>query len=246
MRQAVSLYLATQTGQWWSIDGATADDEHKSGEFPEFDPDAIAGYEELLSRSDRSWRDFFDASHIDPLVIDYEDLAADYAKTIQSVVDWLGIPAAERIKIPPPRLRRQSNALSEDCVARYTAFKREHVDSLGRPGADLSESALFNPVEPFAVIPDLWREWVAQARLLGYTSDAIAAVLVRNGYSRHAAQTEAQKAASDPYLRACARSRHCVTKAAALLAARGDLRRLDSRATVIERRIDRGFHSRRH
>ena len=219
------------------MNGSAAQYEAEASEDPKFDPIAIARLETLLRQNDREWQAFFETNQIEPLVIDYEALASDYSgETLTKVLEWLGIPGAQRATIPVVRLRRQSNARSEQWVDLYRALRRDHPDSLAG-GAAPAESTLFSSAEmPFGVIPNLWKQWVAQAKLLGYTDDAIVAVLVRNGYSRNAAVSEAQKAASGSLLLGCARSQRRLTKAAALLNAQGQLRRLNSRAKVVERR----------
>jgi LPS sulfotransferase NodH len=233
VRQAISLFLAHRTDHWWSVDGSPAREEPAI----EFDPDAIAAFQALLEKSEHGWQSFFEANRITPLAIEYEGLAADYAGTIGKVLQWLGIPDAARPAMQAPRLRRQSDARGPEWAARIAA------SNAGRP--DLSAAAPVRPADPrvfgrltkpFASIPDLWRQWVAHARLRGYGADAIAEVLIGNGYSAAAAHAEAGKAVSDPYLLAGARHLQALNKAAALLDAQARLRRLDPRADVVERR----------
>lgn len=176
VRQAISLYIAWETNEWWSVnDSSWSQTVHRFGkspsprkveasEDPQFDPVALAGWESELREEDRNWQVFFETNAIRPLVIDYEDLVSDYSGTITKVLQWLGIPSAESSIIPPPRLRRQSNARSEEWVALYTALKRDNPDSLAG-AASPPQSALYNSAEkPFEVIPNLWKQWVAQAQ----------------------------------------------------------------------------------
>jgi LPS sulfotransferase NodH len=236
-RQAISLYLASQTEQWWSINGHDAEVETSDTEDLEFDPIAIAKFENRLAINDRKWAEFFETNEITPLVIEYEDFAADYAGTISTVLDWLGLPGAPCASFPAPRLRRQSNARNDDWAARYAAFKEAHRCSLPELAACAAESASFKPArKPLDVVHNVWKQWVAQARLDGHTDDAIVGVLIANGYSRGVAETEVRKAASDPYILGCARSQRRLKKAASLLNTKGELRHLDSHAHVVERR----------
>ena len=205
-----------------------------SGEDVEFDPGAIATFQTMLEHNDRSWQEVFDSNQIKPLVIEYEDLASDYAGTIHKALHPLGIRNPERAAIPAPRLRRQSTARNEQWAARYTALKTTQPASLSTPTAQAAD--LFTPpTKPYDVVPDRWKQSVAQAHLLGHTRNAIAKVLINNGYSARAAHSEAQQAASDPYLLGSLRHQQRLKKAAALLNAQGQLRRLDSRAAIIER-----------
>ena len=236
VRQAISLYLAYQTDQWWSVDGSPVREAPQRVDDVEFDPGAIASFHALLEQYERSWQAFFQSNQVTPLVIEYEDLAADHAGTIHNVLQWLGIPDAQRAAIPAPRLRRQSDARSDEWAARYTALNDVQAESSAAAPVKPANSAVFGRLtKPFAVIPDRWKQWVAQARLLGYSTDTIAEVLITNGYSSDAAHAEADKAASDPYLLGSARHQHRLNKAAALLNAQGQLRRLDSRANIVER-----------
>jgi LPS sulfotransferase NodH len=235
VRQAISLYLASHTNEWWSIDGHTHRQASGSTTDIDFDPTAIAAFESLLEENDRNWQAFFDSNHITPLLIEYESFACDYAVTIRKALESLGIAGSEHVTLAPPRLRRQSTARSEEWVARYTAVKGEQ-SALSTSAAELAASALFKPPMPLTVVPDLWKQWVAHARLLGYTSTKIAEVLITNGYSPQAAHAEAQTAAADPYVAGSLRHQQRLKKAAALLNAQGQLRRLDSRANVVERR----------
>ena len=123
-RQAISFFMASSTDEWWSIEGITPAKREGSIETPEFDPLAIARVEQVLVESDAKWQAHFEHNQIAPLVIHYEDLLSDYPGTIVSVLKWLGVPNADAVHVPPARLRRQSNGLNEEWLARYAAFKR--------------------------------------------------------------------------------------------------------------------------
>ena len=235
--QAISLYLAHQTDQWWSVDGSRVRKEERVANGVEFDPRAIAAFKALLDENERNWQAFFESKRITPLMIEYEHFAGDYAGTIQRVLQWLGIPDAERAAIPVPRLRRQSDARTEEWAARYAALKAGLPDSSSSTVKPADPRRIFGlRTKPFAVLPDLWKQWVAHARLLGYSTDAIAKILISNGYSSATAHAEADKAAFDSYLLGSARHLQRLNKAAALLNAQAQLRRLDSRANIVERR----------
>ena len=59
---------------------------------PNFDPHAIARMEAALVKSNSKWGSFFDDNRIEPFVVYYEDLAANYPGAIRSVLKWLGAP----------------------------------------------------------------------------------------------------------------------------------------------------------
>jgi trehalose 2-sulfotransferase len=176
VRQAISLYIAWETNEWWSVNGSSwSQTVHRFGKSPhprhaeavqdpQFDPLAIAGWETELQEEDRRWQAFFETNAISPLVIDYGDLVSDYSGTITKVLEWLDIPDAESTNIPVPRLRRQANARSEEWVGLYTAIKRDHPESLAGAAAPPA-SALYNPAgKPSEDTHYLWKQWVAQAQ----------------------------------------------------------------------------------
>jgi len=61
-----------------------------------------------------------------PLVIDYEDLSASYESTIAAVLRYIGLAQDAPASLPPPRLRRQSDAISDDWVYRYRRESSGH------------------------------------------------------------------------------------------------------------------------
>jgi trehalose 2-sulfotransferase len=75
MRQAISLFLAYRTDNWWSVDGSPVREQSAI----EFDPGAIAAFQALLEENERGWQSFFEANRITPLAIEYEGLSGDYA-----------------------------------------------------------------------------------------------------------------------------------------------------------------------
>jgi LPS sulfotransferase NodH len=236
-RQAISFLIASNTGRWWSIDGVTREKREGRTGVPEFDPHVIAHFEQYFVESDLRWQAYFAANQISPLVLHYEDLVSDYRGTIVSILRWLGIPNADAVTVPPSRLKRQANALNDEWLNRYAAFKRAAPDRADGFTPDATASPLLRrPQHPQNVIPDAWKQWVAHSRLLNTNDHAIVKVLTKNGYSRAAAIAEVRKAASDPYLLGTERTQRRLKKAAALLAMQGQLARLNSQANVVEHR----------
>jgi len=122
-RQAISYYLATQSDEWWLIEGTTSKQRTDRNDHPPFDPNAIDRLERLLDLNDQRWLQFFAENDITPLTVYYEDLAADYTGKIVSVLNWLGVSDASNVNIPVPRLKRQSNTDTENWLERYLAVK---------------------------------------------------------------------------------------------------------------------------
>jgi len=84
----------------------------------EFDCREIDRLIALIQQFDASWSRYFAAAGVTPLQIVYEDLVADYAGTVRTVLRHIGTEA-EGIAIPPPTLERQADASSEDWERRY-------------------------------------------------------------------------------------------------------------------------------
>jgi LPS sulfotransferase NodH len=235
-RQAISLYIALSTNEWWAIAGIPPEKREGSTGNLALDPRTIARLERVLEQNEVNWQSFFQENGITPLVIHYEDLASEYTGTITAVLKWLGIADADAIATPSPRLQRQSDARSEEWLARYTAFKgnggalAEEPDESSNP---LSERIRRN----LETIPSAWKQWIAQTKTARTSHDAIVEVLVKNGCSREAALAEMKNAASDPYLIGSARRQQRLNKAVSLLNIQGQLARLDSRVVVVRRSV---------
>jgi LPS sulfotransferase NodH len=182
-RQAISLTIAARTNEWWTMDGAGSERNEAAAE-PEFDAQAIARTEAALRRGEAKWRSYFEAAGIEAFCVDYEDLAAAYPDVIRSVLQWLGLPDA--IAAPPPRLKRQSNARSEEWLARYLAFKGANA-ALAQDPAAAAAPMFPRARRPLSQLPEAWRHWIAEARLRHAEDGEIVRVLVRNGYSLDAA-----------------------------------------------------------
>lgn len=234
-RQAVSFYIAARTGTWWVVDGARQSVPEAPA--PDFDPHCIARFQRALTDHDAKWQAFFEGNGIAPLVVYYEDLLADYPGQIAKVLNALGIERADQIVIPPPRLKRQSDARNEDWLARYAAFTSERA----RAGTAMSSSEIDRVFsersdKAYGTISDSWGRWIRGQQAANAPDGAIVDVLVHNGYHREAALVAVAHAAEEAHGTRDARLKP--HKAAALLNALGQLKRLDSRAEAIDRRVN--------
>ena len=237
VRQAISFLLASNSNQWWSIQGYPPDQPSESAADGQFDPQAIARMERLLEEHDSLWQSYFENSRIAPLRIEYDDLVAGYAGAVASVLKWLGIPNAETISVPPSSLQRQSNARNEEWFTRYTALKNEGGRMAPLPSSDENGGPLPTHVpKTLEPIPNAWKEWVGHSKLLNATNEAIVQVLTNNGYNRAKASSEVEKAARDPYLLGAASAQRRLRKGASILNALGQLARLDAGMRTVERR----------
>jgi LPS sulfotransferase NodH len=244
-RQAISLYLAARTEQWWRI-GPRESPQAPAGP-DDLDPGTVLRLERLLTSNDENWLDFFLTSHITPLVVHYEDLAADYAGTLRRVLRWLGVPGTDALAIAPSRLHRQSGPRTEAWLRRYLAVRDATAARLDAPrrdpaGADTdapggAHGPLTERFDQLAgAVGPAWQQWIGQGKLLGAADEELISVLVANGHGREAAAAAVARAGDDDYLTGAAHAFRRLRAAGSVLSALGELARLDSGLAAIERR----------
>jgi LPS sulfotransferase NodH len=128
VRQAISYYRASTTGQWWWLNGArqSAPSTSAPGEPLERGIHAaIRNYEDILTQHDNAWHSYFSSIGVTPTVtIEYEELSRAYSETIRRVLSALIGEAFEARDIPPPRLRRQADEVTVDWAERYRAAEQ--------------------------------------------------------------------------------------------------------------------------
>ena len=130
-RQAVSLYRARRTGQWWRIAdyqpfrpaAASAAPGAPAAQPMEFDFAAIERLERIAVEQEAKWQEHFDRAGVEPLVVAYEDLVDSFVPQVRRVLRFLDVPVPEGLRIET-RLRRQADALSEEWVERYVGMQR--------------------------------------------------------------------------------------------------------------------------
>jgi LPS sulfotransferase NodH len=120
VRQAVSLWRAIQTQSWRSDQDAGRTRE------PVYHFEALHHLRRMLERNDTAWGRWFEERGLYPLELSYERIASDPATAVTTVLGLLGVeydaPAGDPHEAP---MRRQSDALSDDWVARYFRDRRE-------------------------------------------------------------------------------------------------------------------------
>ena len=114
--QAVSLFKAIRSSEFVRVEGTN--DPVRPVREDDFDFAAIQRLAAWLQSGDDGWRTFFKRHRIEPMTIDYEDLAADYAPTLRAVLEYLGLSSQVPV-ITETRHRRQADAISEQWAARY-------------------------------------------------------------------------------------------------------------------------------
>jgi LPS sulfotransferase NodH len=116
VRQAVSWVRARQTGDW----SAVWKDPNAAGRAV-FDRDEIEKRLNRLARDERSWEDFFERHAIEPHRLTYEELAGAREQTLRAIFDFLGVSLPVGFRFEQPALEKQTDAVSDEWVARYLA-----------------------------------------------------------------------------------------------------------------------------
>jgi LPS sulfotransferase NodH len=112
VRQAVSFARALQTNQW-------ASDHPVRNDRPMFDRAQIDDCLRRIRRGEEMWGRFFEQNRISPLRVVYADLVARPQPTLLGVLRHLGVTGSTNLASPPPTLKKQADALSDEWVRRY-------------------------------------------------------------------------------------------------------------------------------
>ncbi|MGU3437922.1 trehalose 2-sulfotransferase [Actinomycetes bacterium M1A6_2h] len=115
--QAVSMWRAVQT-QVWRGKG----DPNKDAA-AQYHAGGIAHLLAILESQETQWRQWFSDNAIEPVEVDFADLAADTTSVTARVLTAIGL---DPTLAPPPALQRQGNARSDDWITR---FKKERVNA---------------------------------------------------------------------------------------------------------------------
>ncbi len=134
VRQAVSLWKAVQTATWredhagaeaGSVEGNGAAyqsfiEEHR----PQlrFHYRAIDHLLDQLLIEEASWDAFFEHSGIKPVLVLYENFAADYETSTLHLLERLDLSCPEGFEFEP-RMKRQSDRINDDWTKRYCQLR---------------------------------------------------------------------------------------------------------------------------
>jgi LPS sulfotransferase NodH len=114
VRQAVSLFRAMGSGAW----SQSNDDPQPA---PPFDLASIYMYYWYAHTHEALWQRFFHRIGVEPLIVEYEYFVANYDQMIREVLEFVGAQPSADLAIPAPRLRRQSDAVTEEWIGRFLA-----------------------------------------------------------------------------------------------------------------------------
>jgi len=135
VRQAVSLWKAVQTATWRedqaSAKAASLEDDGSPpyrSFIEEHRPQLRFHYraidhllEQILIEESR-WDAFFEHCGIKPVLVLYENFAADYETSTLNLLNRLGLSPPEGFEFEP-RMKRQSDGVNDDWVKRYSELR---------------------------------------------------------------------------------------------------------------------------
>jgi LPS sulfotransferase NodH len=116
VRQAVSLWKAIQTQSWRS---GQEGGRHE----PVYHFEALHHLRRTLERNDTAWGRWFEERGLRPLELSYERIARDPGNAVDAVLRAVGVEAPPGFE-PAAAMERQSDAISDDWVARYFRDRR--------------------------------------------------------------------------------------------------------------------------
>ena len=135
VRQAVSLWKAVQTATWRedqaSAKAASVEDDGSppyrsfvEAHRPQlrFHYRAIDHLLEQLLIEEASWDAFFEHSGIKPILVLYENFAADYETSTLNLLERLDLTCADDFEFEP-RMKRQSDRINDDWTKRYSELR---------------------------------------------------------------------------------------------------------------------------
>jgi LPS sulfotransferase NodH len=135
IRQAVSLWKAVQTATWREQDAIQSasvgldDSEPPYKSFIQdhrpqlrFHYNAIAHLLEGILQEEASWDAFFEHCGISPILVLYENFAADYETSTVRVLERLHLSLPEAFAFEP-RMKRQSDGINDDWARRFSELR---------------------------------------------------------------------------------------------------------------------------
>jgi len=135
VRQAVSLWKAVQTATWREDqasakaasveeDGAPPYRSFVEAHRPQlrFHYKAIDHLLEQLLIEEASWDAFFEHSGIEPILVLYENFAADYETSTLNLLERLDLTCPEDFEFEP-RMKKQSDKINDDWTKRYSELR---------------------------------------------------------------------------------------------------------------------------
>ncbi len=135
VRQAVSLWKAVQTATWREDQASAKAASVEDGDSPpyrafieehrpqlRFHYKAIDHLLEQLLIEEASWDAFFEHSGIEPVLVLYENFAADYETSTLRLLERLDLAPPDGFEFEP-RMKKQSDQINDDWTKRYSDLR---------------------------------------------------------------------------------------------------------------------------
>jgi len=117
VKQAVSMRIATMTGDWGDRGGGVG----KSREGLHYNYNTLLSDCLKLLDYERSWKAFFTKYSIQFMELYYEDFICDFEETIKSILEFCDIEGLSKPVGDCGKMKKQSNALNQEWIARFLA-----------------------------------------------------------------------------------------------------------------------------
>ena len=131
LRQAVSLWKAVQTATWRQdspkelgrIEDGPPYQAFLEASRPQlrFHYGAISHLLEQTIRDEAAWDAFFEHIGVKPVLVLYENFAADQEPSTRSLLERLGLEAPD--ELPEPPMKQQSDGINDDWTRRYSDIR---------------------------------------------------------------------------------------------------------------------------
>jgi LPS sulfotransferase NodH len=119
LRQAISYTKSLQTNIWWDADTEPVPNARPKSEALAYDFDLITQSVARMVEEEDMWRRYFATVGADPIVIYYEDLAADPERSVKSVLQMLGVDPVADYRVESPSFRKQADDVTTSWVSKY-------------------------------------------------------------------------------------------------------------------------------
>ncbi len=118
--QAISLVKATQTGLWHRALDGTELERNAPPQPPFYDAKQIASCVDELTMYDKNWERWFEQEQIEPVRVNYEDLAANPIDTLAGILDALGL-STDAVTGVVPSVAKLADDTNNIWACRYRA-----------------------------------------------------------------------------------------------------------------------------
>lgn len=139
VRQAISWMRAGNSGQWLRLRDEPVSDRMAR---VDINLDDVDRWIQVFSEQESKWQEFFARNNLTAHEVVYEDLVSDYQATVVGTLDYLGLMPRAGMQLPPPRLEKQSDDLTERAAAMY--MNRMHGVIANHAGNQAKASATYS------------------------------------------------------------------------------------------------------